>query len=100
TPRRKGKQNISHSEKSVMNGLPQSVAILARPHPAIAARGPSADALDLLDQLGAVMTVAENGEIFREGDPALHCYRVMSGAVRTVRLIEDGRRQISEFHLP
>jgi CRP/FNR family transcriptional regulator, nitrogen fixation regulation protein len=66
-----------------------------------AATAPTAtDALDLLDQLGTAMRVGENGEIYAEGDPALYCYRVVSGLVRTVTLMEDGRRQISEFLMP
>lgn len=59
-----------------------------------------ADALDLLEQFGTPFAVEESGEIYREGDPALHCYRVVSGLVRTVKLMEDGRRQVSEFLLP
>ena len=39
-------------------------------------------------------------EIFGEGDPAEHIYQVVSGAVRTHKLLSDGRRQIGEFYLP
>ncbi len=39
-------------------------------------------------------------EIYTEGDRAAHFYRVVSGAVRTYRLLSDGRRQIDGFHFP
>ncbi|MGY2049399.1 helix-turn-helix domain-containing protein [Methylobacterium sp. JK268] len=39
-------------------------------------------------------------EIYAEGDRAAAVYRVVSGAVRTYRLLSDGRRQIDGFHLP
>jgi CRP/FNR family nitrogen fixation transcriptional regulator len=41
-----------------------------------------------------------NEEIFGQGEPASYVYRVVSGAVRTVRFTSDGRRQIMAFHLP
>ena len=67
---------------------------------ALAPAARPADALDLLEQFGTPQPVEESGEIYREGDPALYCYRVVSGLVRTVKLMEDGRRQVSEFLLP
>lgn len=39
-------------------------------------------------------------EIVGQGEPARHCYLVVSGCVRTVKFMEDGRRQIGEFLLP
>jgi CRP/FNR family transcriptional regulator, nitrogen fixation regulation protein len=39
-------------------------------------------------------------EIFGEGEPANHVYQITSGAVRTYKLLSDGRRQINAFHLP
>jgi len=38
-------------------------------------------------------------EIFGEAEPADHVYQVKSGAVRTFKLLPDGRRQIGAFHL-
>ncbi|VUD69526.1 Nitrogen fixation regulation protein FixK [Methylobacterium symbioticum] len=38
-------------------------------------------------------------EIFAEGDRARFFYRVVSGTVRTCRILPDGRRQIDAFHL-
>ena len=48
---------------------------------------------------GSILNAA-NEEIFGEEDPADFVYRVLSGAVRTTRLLNDGRRQIAGFHLP
>jgi CRP/FNR family transcriptional regulator, nitrogen fixation regulation protein len=39
-------------------------------------------------------------EIFGEGEEAEHVYQIVSGAVRTYKLLADGRRQINSFHLP
>ena len=39
-------------------------------------------------------------EIYGEGEPADNLYRVTGGAVRTYKLLSDGRRQIGAFHLP
>lgn len=48
---------------------------------------------------GLVMAFSRNEEIFGEEEDADFVYRVISGAVRTVRLLSDGRRQIVGFHL-
>ena len=39
-------------------------------------------------------------EIFGEQEPADYIYQVVEGAVRTHKLLSDGRRQIGAFHLP
>ena len=39
-------------------------------------------------------------EIFAEGEPCSVFYRVVSGTVRTGKLLADGRRQIDTFHFP
>lgn len=38
-------------------------------------------------------------EIFGEGEDAEYVYQIVSGAVRTYKLLSDGRRQINSFHL-
>jgi CRP/FNR family nitrogen fixation transcriptional regulator len=38
-------------------------------------------------------------EIYGEKEPADYVYQVISGAVRTYKLLSDGRRQIGAFHL-
>src|SRR5215471_8481993 len=39
-------------------------------------------------------------EIFGEGEGAEYVYQITSGAVRSYKLLSDGRRQINSFHLP
>jgi CRP/FNR family nitrogen fixation transcriptional regulator len=47
---------------------------------------------------GVRMRYGRDEEIFGEGETSRHVYRVISGAVRTYRVLSDGRRQIVEFH--
>src|SRR6516165_2430270 len=41
-----------------------------------------------------------NAEIYGENEPADYLYKVVSGTVRTYKVLVDGRRQIGAFHLP
>jgi CRP-like cAMP-binding protein len=50
--------------------------------------------------MGASMSFARNAEIYGEGEPAEYLYKVISGAVRTYKVLTDGRRQIGAFYLP
>ncbi len=52
-----------------------------------------------IEMMGAPMTFGRNSEIFGEGEQADYVYKVVSGAVRTYRVLADGRRQIGGFHL-
>ncbi len=47
---------------------------------------------------GFVMPFSRNEEIYGEGEAADFVYKVVSGAVRTTRILSDGRRQIADFH--
>ena len=47
---------------------------------------------------GFVMSFDRNEEIYGEDEPADFVYKVVSGAVRTSRILSDGRRQIAAFH--
>lgn len=49
---------------------------------------------------GTRMRFERNEEVFGEGETADYVYRVVSGAVRTIRFSNDGRRQILGFYLP
>jgi CRP/FNR family transcriptional regulator, nitrogen fixation regulation protein len=53
-----------------------------------------------LDRMGSVVTVGRDQTIFSEGDAARYFYKVVTGAVRSCRLLADGRRHICEFLLP
>ena len=55
---------------------------------------------DAIDLMGAPVAYPRNGEIYGEGEPADYLYKVVSGAVRTYKVLEDGRRQIGAFYLP
>lgn len=46
------------------------------------------------------LNFARNSEIFAEGEAAGYVYKIVSGVVRVSKLLPDGRRQISAFHLP
>jgi CRP/FNR family transcriptional regulator, nitrogen fixation regulation protein len=50
--------------------------------------------------MGAVMSFPRNSEIFGENEPAHYVYRVISGSVRTYKILSDGRRQVGGFYLP
>ena len=50
--------------------------------------------------MGALMPFARDAEIYGESEPADYLYKVVSGAVRTYKVLNDGRRQISSFYLP
>ena len=41
----------------------------------------------------------KGNEIFGEKEPADYVYQIVTGAVRSYKLLSDGRRQISAFHL-
>jgi CRP/FNR family transcriptional regulator, nitrogen fixation regulation protein len=43
---------------------------------------------------------SKDEEIYGEDEPAEYVYQVIQGAVRTYKLLSDGRRQIGAFHLP
>ena len=54
---------------------------------------------DTLELMGALMPFARNSEIYGENEPADYLYKVVSGTVRTYKVLVDGRRQIGGFHL-
>src|SRR5262245_59955441 len=51
-------------------------------------------------QMGAPIPFARDTEIYGEGERAEYIYQVVSGAVRTYKILNDGRRQIGAFYLP
>ncbi len=52
-----------------------------------------------LTAIGTSIRCARNSEVYGEGEPADTVYIVVSGAVRTYKLLSDGRRQIGDFHI-
>jgi CRP/FNR family nitrogen fixation transcriptional regulator len=55
---------------------------------------------DSINLIGATVPYSRNAEIFGENEPADYVYKVVAGAVRTYRVLADGRRQIGAFYLP
>ena len=53
-----------------------------------------------LEMMGAPMSFPRNAEIYGENEPAEYLYKLVSGTVRTSKILNDGRRQIGEFYLP
>jgi len=53
-----------------------------------------------IDFMGAPMSFVRNVEIYGEGEPADYLYKVVSGTVRTYKVLSDGRRQIGAFYMP
>jgi CRP/FNR family transcriptional regulator, nitrogen fixation regulation protein len=57
-------------------------------------------AFGAMEAMGSQMRFGPNEEIFGEGEPAEYVYKVVKGAVRTYKILSDGRRQIGGFYLP
>src|SRR3974377_1370364 len=53
-----------------------------------------------IELMGAPMPFSRNAEIYGENEPAEYIYKVISGTVRTYKVLKDGRRQIGAFYLP
>src|SRR5213080_1854734 len=81
-----------------------ATAVQAKVFPA-----PRAQTVPAVDQFSVVATCAgvvasefsyrKDEEIYGEGEPSEYVYQVIRGAVRTYKLLNDGRRQIGAFHL-
>jgi CRP-like cAMP-binding protein len=54
----------------------------------------------IIDAMGTRMAFKRNAEIYGENEPADYLYKVASGAIRTYKVLTDGRRQIGAFYLP
>jgi len=70
-------------------------------------RAKIAPAHPVSDQFGAIaglvateFSYRKDEEIYGEDEPAEYVYQVITGAVRSYKLLSDGRRQIGSFHLP
>lgn len=49
--------------------------------------------------VGIQIVLAKGEELFAEGEEAEYFYEVVSGTIRSYKLLSDGRRQIDAFHL-
>lgn len=86
-----------HTQTMVNHGsLRQPAARFARPVPAL----PQQSTANTIELMGAPMPFSRNAEIYGENEPAEYLYKVLSGTVRTYKVLNDGRRQIGFFYLP
>ena len=52
-----------------------------------------------IDQMCAPTAYVRNEEIFGEGEPADHLYKIESGCIRAFHTLDNGRRQMVAFYL-
>src|ERR1700753_2764128 len=89
-----------HSRPAVRSAPhPDAIRPLLQAPSQMGAVGKSALA-QAIQMMGAVMSFSRNSEIFGENEHAEYVYRVISGSVRTYKILNDGRRQIGGFYLP
>src|SRR5271165_3133768 len=69
----------------------------ARFHSQITVAGSEAGVIDRLEPYASTIRAERDAEILGQGEAAGHCYLVVSGCVRRVQLMADGRRQVGEF---
>ncbi len=69
-------------------------------HPIAVTLNRRPDTYQSVPSAGVPLTFGRNAEIYAEGEAAGYVYKVVSGVVRISKLLPDGRRQISAFHLP
>jgi CRP/FNR family transcriptional regulator, nitrogen fixation regulation protein len=92
-----------HASAPVHTIQPTSVTPQAEPvigshsHAAVIIADPLGQSMNLM---GATMVYPRNTEIFGENEPADYLYKVVSGSVRTYKILSDGRRQVGGFYLP
>lgn len=79
------------------NGTPGAIHS-ARPAREMAAHPPGDT--NALERIGTRLVLHRGQTLFHEGDSNEAVYRVMSGAVRTSRLMADGRRYVADFLFP
>ena len=53
-----------------------------------------------IEAIGVPMLFKRNNEVYGQGEPCEYLYRVVKGAVRSYRILADGRRRIGAFYLP
>lgn len=60
---------------------------------------PSLGAMEFAGVLASMVRAERDTVIVAQGDPTDYCYLVVTGCLRTVSLMDDGRRQVGEFLL-
>jgi CRP-like cAMP-binding protein len=90
------------SQTAIRSDISRHQARNGRPisHPALSGSMEADSFENHMQLMGAVMPYPRNAEIFGETDRAEYIYKVVSGAVRSYKILNDGRRQIGGFYLP
>ena len=95
-------QSAIHSDTFRRSVAPTPVPPIRSAPPAAnrALNGASEPLAQAMRLMGAIMSYRRHSEIFGENEPADYLYKVVSGCVRTYKILSDGRRQIGGFYLP
>jgi len=90
-----------HTQSAIRNEVARRPAASVRHNHHASDDGLDTETLDQsMLMMGATMGYPRNSEIFGENEPAEYLYKVVSGSVRTYKILSDGRRQIGGFYLP
>ena|SRR5579872_4727985 len=93
-------QPVSHTESLGHSRPSRGVSLRVRPPAALANGTKHGSLVQSMQLMGATMSFARNSEIFGENETADYVYAVVSGSVRTYKILNDGRRQIGGFYVP
>src|SRR5579864_5088681 len=94
-----------HIQPAIRSAAIRHPALSRRDAPVLADR-PHGDAIaaeplhQAMQMMGATMSYPRNTEIFGDNEPADYLYKIVSGSVRTYKILSDGRRQVGDFYLP
>jgi CRP/FNR family nitrogen fixation transcriptional regulator len=83
------------TQNAILTGFARRAAKNLPPRAQISDRSLS----ESINLMGATVPYSRNAEIFGENEPADYVYKVVAGAVRTYKVLADGRRQIGAFYL-
>lgn len=84
------------TQNAIHSGFTRRAVNVPPPHAQISGCALS----DSINVIGATVPYSRNAEIYGENEPAEYVYKVVAGAVRTYKVLADGRRQIGAFYLP
>jgi CRP/FNR family nitrogen fixation transcriptional regulator len=90
---------LASAQYGYANGIRSQVAFPPALVPPTVPQGLQDNLLAPIATLATTLHADRDEEIISQGDAAEYCYEVVTGCVRTVRLLEDGRRQLGEFLL-
>jgi len=88
-------QTVTSRSSSRQPAIPVKSLAAVREAPPTGAHASGAS----IELMGAAMPFGRNTEIYGENEPADYLYKVISGTVRTYKVLNDGRRQIGSFYV-